>query len=246
MGIPAWTWFLIAFVALVAGLALLAVDRAREGSRNRERLRWADLRGWQFAEEDPRMVSHWTEGAMGYFGAEAAVNVVAGSTFTSEGRRTVYVFDIEANRQVPAAVVAVRCGKAFPVLLELWLASVPFQRAEMPDLLGPAGQRYAFTDNVEAARSEISQDLIDAANELGGDVSVVWMEQDWVLAAVSSNAGPSRLERLLRDVGEIADIIDPSEEEDEDAAGSGKHVWQDPPEGVRHVDHLHEKPHGEL
>lgn len=242
VGMPPWIWFLIALVALVAGLALLAVDRAREGSRNRERLRWADLRGWQFAEEDPRMVSHWTEGAMGYFGADAAVNVVAGTTFTSEGRRSVYVFDIEADRQIPAAVAAVRCGKPYPVLLELWLASVPFQRAEMPELLGPAGQRYAFTDNVEAANKLVTQDLIDSANALGGDVSVVWFEQDWVLAAVSPNAGPTRLERLLRDVGEIADIVDPTDGED----GDGKHAWQSPPEGVRHVDTLHERPHGPI
>ncbi|WP_343063954.1 hypothetical protein [Haloechinothrix aidingensis] len=243
MGIPAWIWFVIAFVALVSGLALLATDRAREGQRNRERLRWADLRGWQFAEEDPRMVSHWTEGAMGYFGADAAVNVVAGTTFTSEGRRSVYIFDIETDRQIPAVVVAVRCGKAYPVLLELWLASVPFQRANMPELLGPAGQRYAFTDDVEAARSTITQDLVDAADELGGDVSVLWIEHDWVLAAVSANAGPSRLERLLRDVGEIADIIDPADEED---GPDGRHVWQNPPDGVRPVDTMHERPHGEL
>lgn len=242
VGIPAWIWFVIAVIALVAGLALLAVDRTREGSRNRERLRWADLRGWQFAEDDPRMVSHWTEGAMGYFGAQAAVNVVAGTTFTSEGRRSVYVFDIEANRQIPAAVVAVRCSKPYPVLLELWLASVPFQRAEMPDLLGPAGQRYAFTDNIEVARSAITQDFVDACDALGGDVSVLWLEQDWVLAAVSPNAGPSRLERLLRDVGEIADIVDPTEDED----GDGRHSWQSPPEGVRHVDSMHERPHGEI
>lgn len=242
MGIPAWIWFVIAVIALVAGLALLAVDRSREGTRNRERLRWADLRGWQFAEEDPRMVSHWTEGAMGYFGAEAAVNVVAGTTFTSEGRRTVYVFDIEADRQIPASVVAVRCSKPYPVLLELWLASVPFQRAEMPDLLGPVGQRYAFTDNIDLAKSTITQDFVDACNSLGGDVSVVWLEQDWVLAAVSANAGPSRLERLLRDVGEIADIVDPTDEDD----GAGRHAWQSPPEGVRHVDPLHERPHGEF
>ncbi|MGH3433464.1 MAG: hypothetical protein ACRDQB_11580 [Thermocrispum sp.] len=241
---PAWVWFLIAFIALVAGLALLAVDKSREGSRHRERLRWADLRGWQFAEEDARMVSHWTEGAMGYYGAEAAVNVVAGSTFTSEGRRTVYVFDIESDRQIPASVVAVRCGEPYPVLLELWLASVPFQRAEMPELLGPAGQRYAFTDDVEKAKEHIAQNLIDHADQLGGDVSVLWMEQDWVLAAVSPNAGPTRLERLLRDVGEIADIIDPTDGDDE--GNAGKHVWQDPPEGVRHVDNMHEKPHGPL
>lgn len=243
MGIPAWIWFVIAFVALVAGLALLATDRAREGSRNRERVRWADLRGWQFAEEDPRMVSQWTEGAMGYYGADAGVNVVAGTTFTSEGRRSVYIFDIEADRQIPAVVVAVRCGRPYPVLLELWLASVPFQRANMPELLGPAGQRYAFTDNLEQARPTVTQELVDAANELGGDVSVAWIEHDWVLAAVSANAGPSRLERLLRDVGEIADIIDPAED---DEGPEGRHVWQNPPEGVRHVDSMHERPHGEL
>jgi hypothetical protein len=189
------------------------------------------------------MVSHWTEGAMGYFGAEAAVNVVAGTTFTGEGRRTVYVFDIETDHQVPATVVAVRCGKPFGVLLELWLASVPFQRAEMPELLGPAGQRYAFADDVDAGGALVSQELVDAANVLGGDVSVVWLEQDWVLAAVAPGAGPSRLERLLRDVGEIADIVDPTEEEEQ---GVGKHVWQAPPEGVRRVDPMHEKPHGEL
>lgn len=240
---PAWVWFLIAFIALVAGLALLAVDKSREGSRHRERLRWADLRGWQFADEDPRMVSHWTEGAMGYFGADAAVNVVAGSTFTAEGRRTVYVFDIEADKQIPASVVAVRCGDPYPVLLELWLASVPFQRAEMPELLGPAGQRYAFTDNLEQAKDLLTDELVGRANELGGDVSVLWMEQDWVLAAVSANAGPSRLERLLRDVGEIADIIDPTDEAEGDP---GKHTWQEAPEGVRHVDNLHEKPHGPI
>ena len=42
VGIPAWIWFVVAAAALVAGLGLLAADRAREGSRNRERKRWAD------------------------------------------------------------------------------------------------------------------------------------------------------------------------------------------------------------
>src|SRR5437879_5912020 len=99
VGIPAWIWFVIAAVALVAGLALLAADRAQEGSRNRERMRWADLRGWQFTEEDEHLPRQWSGGAIGYFGAEAAVNVVGGSTFTSDGRRPVFVFDIEAEGQ---------------------------------------------------------------------------------------------------------------------------------------------------
>ncbi|MBK1784735.1 hypothetical protein [Prauserella cavernicola] len=213
MGIPAWIWFVVAAVALVAGLALLTADKARESSRNRERARWAELRGWQYVEEDERLPQQWSGGAIGYFGAESAVNVVAGSTFTSDGRRPVFVFDIEADSLIPAVIVAVRCNRIHPVLLELWLASVPFQRAEMPELLGPVGQRYAFADEVNTARAMITQDLVDAADALGGDVGVAWLESEWVLASVAPNVGPSRLERLLRDLGEIADIVDPFDEE---------------------------------
>ncbi|RZQ65188.1 hypothetical protein [Amycolatopsis suaedae] len=231
MGIPAWIWFVVAAVALVAGLGLLAADRAREGSRNRERMRWADLRGWEFAEEDDRLARQWSGGAIGYFGAEVAVNVVAGSTFTSDGRRPVFVFDIEADGQIPAVVVAVRCNRVHEALVELWLASVPFQRAEMPELLGPVGQRYAFADDSEAARRVITQDLVDAADALGGDVGVCWLESEWVLASVAANAGPSRLERLLRDLGEIADIVDPFDEEYTGTAGGGRH-WQPPQESA--------------
>lgn len=222
VGIPAWIWFVIAGIAVLAGLALLVLDRAKESSRNRERSRWADLRGWQFVDEDERLPQQWSSGAIGYFDAKSAVNVVAGSTFTSDGRRPVFVFDIESDGVIPAVVAAVRCNRVHPVLLELWLASVPFQRAEMPELLGPLGQRYAFADDVAAARSLITQDLVDAADALGGDVGVAWIENEWVLASVGPTAGPSRLERLLRDIGEIADIIDPF---DEEPAVGGRH-WQ--------------------
>jgi hypothetical protein len=213
VGIPAWIWFVIAAVAAVLGLALLTVDRARETSRNRERARWAELRGWQYVEEDEQLPRQWTGGAIGYFGVQGAVNVVAGSTFTSDGRRPVFVFDVEAGGVIPAVIVAVRCNRLHPVLLELWLANVPFQRAEMPELLGPVGQRYAFADDVAGARHLLDQHLTDAADALGGDVGVAWLENEWVLASVAPNVGPSRLERLLRDLGEIADIVDPFDEE---------------------------------
>ena len=52
VGIPAWPWFVVAAVAGVVGAVLLLRDRARLTSRNRERHRWAALRGWQFAETD--------------------------------------------------------------------------------------------------------------------------------------------------------------------------------------------------
>lgn len=227
VGIPAWVWFVIAAVALVAGLVLLAADRTREGSRNRERMRWADLRGWRFVEEDERLAKQWSAGAIGYFGARTAVNVVSGSTFTSDGRRPVFVFDIESDGQIPAVVVAVRCNRVHPVLVELWLASVPFQRPDMPELLGPVGQRYAFADDSEGARKVITQALVDAADALGGDVGVAWLENEWVLASAAPQAGPSRLERLLRDLGEIADIVDPFDSDD--SAGR----WQDQPQPGR-------------
>lgn len=210
MGIPAWVWFVIAAVAAVAGLTLLAVDRARETSRNRERARWASLRGWQLSEIDRVLATQWDGGAIGYYDAQIARDVVSGSTFTTDGRRQLYVFDIESGGRVHGVIVAVRCRTAHRALLELWLASVPFQRDEMPDLLGPVGQRYAFTDNVTDARPMITQELIEAADELGGDVSVAWLEGEWVLACVPPNVGPSRLERLLRDLGELADVVDPA------------------------------------
>lgn len=225
---PAWIWFVVAVVAALAGVALLAIDRSREGSRHRERLRWAEGHGWQYAADDPRLVDHWTQGALAYFGADGATGVVSGTMTGTEGRRTVYVFDLVTGRQTPATIVAVRCGLPFGVLLELWLDSVPFQRSEMPELLGLAGKRYAFTDDVESARDLLTTELVDAADELGGDVSVVWMERDWVLAAVSAtNAGPSRLDRLVRGALAIADVVDPAD------APTGKHAWREPAERPR-------------
>lgn len=219
---PAWIWFVIAVVAALAGVVVLAIDRSREGSRHRERQRWAEGHGWQHSADDPRLLDQWTEGALAHFGADGATSVVTGTVSGAAGPRTVYVFDLMAGRQRPATVVAVRCALAFPVLLELWLDSVPFQRPGMPEMLGPAGKRYAFTDDVESARSLLTTDLVDVAGELGGDVSVAWLERDWVLAAVSADAGPSRLDRLVRGVRAIADVVDPVDEP------TGKHAWREP------------------
>jgi hypothetical protein len=90
----------------------------------------------------------------------------------------------------------------------------------MPDLLGPVGQRYAFVSDVNVARSMITRDLVDAVGEVGDDVTVVWLENDWVLAALPPNASPARLERLLRDLGAVADLIDPFDKNDD----SGRHT----------------------
>lgn len=225
MGIPAWVWFVVAVVAGLAGAALLLRDRARLTSRNRERRRWAALRGWQFADTDHVLPTQWTGGAVAFHGGGVARDVVAGSTFTADGRRKVYVFDLETGGRVTAVIAAVQCRREHPAVVELWLPSAPFQRDIMPELLGPVGQRYAFVTDLAAARGLITPDLIDATEEIGADIPVTWIEAGWVLAEASPHASPSRLERLLRGIGEIADVIDPFDAE-VDPVGE-----QEPPTG---------------
>ncbi len=217
VGIPAWVWFVIAAVAFIAGGAFLLRDRARLTSRNRERRRWAALRGWQFAETDHVLPTQWGGGAIAYYGDGVARDVVAGSTFTADGRRRVYVFDLEAGGRVNTVIAAVQCRRVHPVVVELWVPSTPFQREHMPELLGPVGQRYAFVSDIGAARALITPDLVDATEEIGQDIAVAWIEDGWVLAAAPPNSSPSRLERLLRGIGEIADVVDPFDAEIEPA-----------------------------
>jgi hypothetical protein len=214
VGIPAWVWFLVAGVAALAGAVLLLRDRARLTSRNRERHRWAALRGWQFTETDHVLPTQWTNGAIAYYGGGTARDVVAGSTFTADGRRRVYVFDLDTGGgKISAVIVAVQCRRTHPVVVELWLPNVPFQREHMPELLGPVGQRYAFVSDISTARGLITPDLVDATEDIGGDVTVAWIEGGWVLASAPVNAGPTRLERLLRGIGEVADVVDPFDAE---------------------------------
>lgn len=213
MGIPAWVWFVVAVVAGIAGAALLLRDRARLTSRNRERRRWAALRGWQFADTDHVLPTQWSAGAIAFHGGGVAKDVVAGSTFTADGRRRVYVFDLETNGRVSSVIAAVQCRRTHPAIVELWLSSAPIQRDSMLELLGPVGDRYAFVDDLQAARGVITPDLTDATEEIGADIPVTWIEGGWVLAGAGAHASPSRLERLLRGIGEIADVIDPFDAE---------------------------------
>ncbi|MGH3620565.1 MAG: hypothetical protein ACRDQ5_02085, partial [Sciscionella sp.] len=221
MGIPAWVWFVIAAVAAVAGVALLLRDRARRGGGiNRERSRWAALRGWQYVEGDDQLLEHWAGGAIAYYPGGVARDVVIGSAFTANGRRPVYVADSVHDGATDFVLVAVRCRRRLEAYLELWLPSVPFRRDQMPDLLGPVGQRYAFVSDVEATRSLITSDLADAAEQVGDDVNVVWLEGYWVVAAAPPNCSSARLERLLRDLGDLADLADPIENARSEPAGA--------------------------
>ncbi|WP_309501096.1 hypothetical protein [Saccharopolyspora gloriosae] len=212
MGIPAWVWFLVAVLAIAAGVALLIADRTRRAPNNRERRRWAALRGWQFAEVDQVLPTRWERGALAQHGTGTATDVVAGSTFTADGRRQVYVLDLTVNNKVATVLAGVRCRRSVSTILELWQPDVPVPQDSGLDLLGPVGSRYAFVTEVAAARPLVTPALVEAAEEVGPDVTVVWLEQDWVLAAIEPDgADPARLERLLRALGELADIIDPFE-----------------------------------
>lgn len=232
VAIPAWVFFVVAAVAAVVGAGLLLRDRAKLTSRNRERHRWAALRGWQFAETDHVLPTQWTSGAIAYYGGGTATDVVAGSTFTADGRRRVYVFDLDTGKSVVATIAAVQCRRIHPVVVELWLPNVPFQREHMPELLGPVGQRYAFVSDIASARGLITPDLVDATEDIGPDITVAWIEGGWVLGCAPLSAGPSRLERLLRSIGEVADVVDPFDAEvdpvGEQEHPSGRHGERNP------------------
>lgn len=211
VGIPAWVWFVIGVVAIGVGVALLIVDRSRHTSNNRERRRWAALRGWQFAEADQVLPTRWERGVVRKPGA-TALDVVAGSTFTADGRRQVYVLDLDFNGKSTQSMVAVRCRRPTSATVELWQPDVPVPQDTDLDLLGPVGSRYAFVSDIASARRMVTPDMVEAVEEIGGDVTVVWLENDWVLAALDPEvADPSRLERLLRSLGELADLVDPFE-----------------------------------
>ncbi len=209
MGIPAWVWFAIAVVAIAVGTALLIVDRSQRTSNNRERRRWAALRGWQYAEVDQVLPSRWERGALAQHTGAVATDVVAGATFTADGRRQVYVLDLVVGNRSTAVLVGVRCRRVAPTTIELWLPDVPVPQDSGLDLLGPIGSRYAFVAEIAAARPLVTPDVVEATEEIGDDVTVVWMEQDWVLAALEPGADPTRVEQLLRNLGELADLVDP-------------------------------------
>ena len=217
MGIPSWIWFVVAVVAIALGSALLAADRRQRSGNNRERRRWAALRGWQFAESDRVLPTRWERGALARHSAVEAVDIVAGSTFTSDGRRQVYVLDLQVGGRTADVLVAVRCRRPVPVTAELWLPEVPVPQDSGLDLLGPVGSRYAFVGDVVAARRTMTPSVVDAADQLGSDVTVTWFEGDWVLAALDPAQDESgRIERLLRDLGELADAVDPFDRDPND------------------------------
>lgn len=224
MGIPAWLWFAIAVVALAGGAWLLLAPRqrsdeddaprrrrSRRSAKSRERSRWAALRGWQYADTDQVLPTRWERGVFARYSGIVGTDVVAGTTFTADGRRPVYVLDLEVNGRTVAVVAAVRCHRPVPTTVELWLPDVPAPKDEGLDLLGPVGTRYAFVADTAVARPLITSELVGATDQFGEDVTVTWLENDWALAAAEPGTDPEQVEQVLRALGDLADVVDPFE-----------------------------------
>jgi hypothetical protein len=204
-----WVWFVIAGLAAAGGGALLAVDGGRHSAHQRERRRWAALRGWRFVLSDPVLADRWRHGVIARGGAGLAKDLVIGSLFTPLGRRAVQIFDHEQGGQVSSVVVAVqRRVHSADLVAELWMPDQPLPQDPGLSMLGPVGDRVALVNEQDRVGPLTSPEFVRAANALGNDIPVAWLEQDWVLASAPCSATPTRLERLLRALDEIADLLD--------------------------------------
>ncbi|MGH3843218.1 MAG: hypothetical protein ACRDS0_17495 [Pseudonocardiaceae bacterium] len=202
-----WVWFLIAGLAAAAGSALLVADHGQHTALHWERRRWAALRGWRFVPSDPVLTERWRHGVIA--GTGVARDLVTGSLFTPLGRRVVHIFDHQRGSQVSHVVVAVqRRVRDAELVVELWLPDQVLPQDPDLIMLGSAGDRVALATAPDQARALVTPEFAFAANALGADIPVAWLEQDWVLAAAPCTATPTRLERLLRALDEIADLLD--------------------------------------
>ena len=204
---------MIAGLAAAAGSALLAADCGQQSAHQRERRRWAALRGWRFVPAGPALSEAWRYGVIA--GAGQAKNLVTGSVFTPLGRRLVQVFDHEQGGQIAHVVIALqRRARDTDLVVELRLPDQPLTPDHDLIALGRVGDRIALTSDPDQARALVTPELAFAANALGPDIPVAWLEREWVLAAAPRTATPTRLERLLRALDEIADLLDIASAED--------------------------------
>ena len=155
------------------------------------------------------LADRWRHGVIARGGAGLAKDLVIGSLFTPLGRRAVQIFDHEQGGQVSSVVVAVqRRVHTADLVAELWMPDQPLPQDPGLSMLGPVGDRVALVNEQDRIGPLTSPEFVRAANALGNDIPVAWLEQDWVLAAAPCSATPTRLERLLRVLDEIADLLD--------------------------------------
>ena len=119
--VDATTWFIIALVALLLGVVLLVADRVRARGGDRDRRRWAELRGWEFLENDPVLPSRWRYGTIHQGGPGIARDLISGEVPTPDGPRQGYAFDHEQAGRVGSVVAAVQLKTQLPGAVELRL-----------------------------------------------------------------------------------------------------------------------------
>jgi hypothetical protein len=212
VGLSSTVWFVIAVVAVLAGVVLLLSDRGGggvpTGSGARDRKKWAAMRGWEYLDSDPVLPSRWRYGTISQGGPGVARRLMSGGIPTPDGDRQAYVFDHEQAGRPTSVLVAVHVGEPLPAAVELRLPSAPLPDDAGLDLLEPVGKRYAFVADADAARPLLTPRLAAAADALGDDVELVWAEESWVLATVPLDSGTDRLQDLLADLAEVASVLE--------------------------------------
>lgn len=210
------TLIALGVLALLAGVALFVVDARRRSLRTRVRREWAGRHSARYAAVDPVLTGQWHHGVFSRGGAGRAVELVSGEP---DGNR-LYLFDLEQAGRVVCTVLARHRPTTSDTTLELRMGSSTAatgaeatQKIEQVtseagmDLLGHVGTRYAFTDDLEAARRAVDERLVLLADAAGEDISVLWAEGAWALAAVNATAGPQRWDEIAALLGRFADLV---------------------------------------
>ena len=208
MGLSSTTWFVIAAIALLLGVALLFADNRRGAGGAKDRKRWAALRGWEYLDTDPVLPSRWRYGTIHQGGPGVARNLISGDVPTPDGPRMAYVFDHEQAGRLTSILVAVQLKEPLPAAVELRLPSAPLPDDAGLDLLQPVGERYAFVSDAAAVRPLLTPRLARAADAVGDDVELLWAEESWVLATAPIGSSAERVQDLLADLAEVATALE--------------------------------------
>lgn len=211
------TLITLGVLALLVGVVLLAVGTRRHSLRTRIRREWAGHHAARYAAADPVLTGQWHYGVFSRGGAGRALDLVSGEP---DGTR-LYLFDLEQAHAVVCTVLALRRPTTSETALELRMGSStaatgseatqtveaePVSEAGM-DLLGHVGERFAFTNDLESARRAVDQRLVLLADAAGDDISVLWAEGAWALAAVQATAGPQRWDEVAALLARFADLV---------------------------------------
>jgi hypothetical protein len=214
------TLIVVGILVLAAGAVVLVVDARRRAARRRARQAWAGHHSARYAEADPVLTGQWRYGIFTRGGSGRARELVS---HEHEGSR-LYLFDLERGGGVVSTVLALQRPTTSDTVLELRLGSsaaspesagaesketgfAEVGREAGMDLLGPVGDRYAFTNDLESARRAVDQRLVLVGDATGDDVSVLWAEGSWALASLDVNAGPQRWDEVAAILGRFADLM---------------------------------------